>query len=826
MKSVVFGLFLCIISIGYSQTPDPLSVVVTGTINTDCIGQGCFYDGPTILINEVMLAPATGNGSIYSSDAARLGEWIELYNPHKCESVDISCYFLGNNAPDGGNYAGGFSIPQGTVVPPQGFALIRGMNAAPVPTSLLVENGGNVVEVVVDSRFCIGSGGNRLWFPDAGGWFAFYDANGVPQDAISWGSQSNSCMTCPPCNSLMSDCGYTGALAPYNSIPAARRNIISSSIPTSNMTFARIPDGAAWAYNSPRSATYALCNSTCVEPPVISCNGTVTAIVSGGTPPYTYQWDDAMYQTTPTAVGLCAGTYTVLIMDFLMDTVTASYTVTDFVPTVSHPSSVYCITDSFTIVNGGLPLGGDYSCDYLQDSLLIFSDTIPQYNIAYTYSDTNGCSASANFTITVNPVYEHVFHDTICQRNVYNNHNFYFSSQQTDTVCDIITIDSLQTFNHCDSTVTLYLTIHPSEIFVFEDSICEGEDYANYGFVFSADTLPIGLNQYNHLFQNKYGCDSSITLNLSVFPVYDIYMEDSICEDIDYQEYGFTISADTLPPGSYQWQHQTTTAVGCDSSFTLTLQVFPIHSENYLDTICQSETYELHGFHLTSENTNATGDYEFAQNLNNIYGCDSIITLQLAITASPSVDFMPTPERVLLSENGGLINFLNYTDISHIYPGETYTWLWNFGDGNNETTHEYNIEHTYETMGEYLVTLTLTTSFGCSKEMSHYVYIEDDLKFPNIITPNGDSHNEVFAITNLNPSLPNILSIYNRWGKKVYEKENYQTYANKDGQIFNEEQGFNGENLSDGVYFYVFHYEGYTKAVDYHSSLTIIRNGK
>ena len=29
--------------------------------------------------------------------------------------------------------------------------------------------------------------------------------------------------------------------------------------------------------------------------------------------------------------------------------------------------------------------------------------------------------------------------------------------------------------------------------------------------------------------------------------------------------------------------------------------------------------------------------------------------------------------------------------------------------------------------------------------------------------------------------------------------------------------------VSDGVYYYVFHYEGYVHAVDYHSSLTIIK---
>jgi hypothetical protein len=46
-----------------------------------------------------------------------------------------------------------------------------------------------------------------------------------------------------------------------------------------------------------------------------ACDGMATATVSGGTPPYTYQWDDPGTQTNAIAAGLCLGNYNVIVTD-------------------------------------------------------------------------------------------------------------------------------------------------------------------------------------------------------------------------------------------------------------------------------------------------------------------------------------------------------------------------------------------------------------------------------------------------------------------------------------------------------------------------------
>lgn len=90
-------------------------------------------------------------------------------------------------------------------------------------------------------------------------------------------------------------------------------------------------------------------------------NGTATAIVSGGIAPYTYSWNTTPAQTTATATGLSAGTYTVTVTDSLgcMDLVSVNITQ----PTVLSNTMLH--TDATTIggsdgtatvnVSGGTP---------------------------------------------------------------------------------------------------------------------------------------------------------------------------------------------------------------------------------------------------------------------------------------------------------------------------------------------------------------------------------------------------------------------------------------------------------------------------------------
>jgi gliding motility-associated-like protein/uncharacterized repeat protein (TIGR01451 family) len=85
------------------------------------------------------------------------------------------------------------------------------------------------------------------------------------------------------------------------------------------------------------------------------------------------------------------------------------------------------------------------------------------------------------------------------------------------------------------------------------------------------------------------------------------------------------------------------------------------------------------------------------------------------------------------------------------------------------------------------------------------------LKIPNVFTPNGDGKNETFFIERLDSYSENQLTIINRWGSTVYEKDGYLNDWTANG-------------LVDGTYFYVLKVKTTTsKWQEFKGYVTVIR---
>lgn len=228
---------------------------------------------------------------------------------------------------------------------------------------------------------------------------------------------------------------------------------------------------------------------------------------------------------------------------------------------------------------------------------------------------------------------------------------------------------------------------------------------------------------------------------------------------------------------------------------------------------------------------NEPGTYSLVLRMTTPDGCKDSLSMwnSIVVNPQPIAEFEADPVIAMLSENGGVVNFTNYADQS-VVTGGNGSFYWDFDDGTIDSVN-FSDPHTFTTWGDYNVTLHVESNSGCSSEITHTIVIESDLVFPNVITPNGDGINDVWAIenlnTNINPEDPdgyrnNRLMIYDRWGKKVYDAKNYDTYA-KDGTIYPGEQIFDGTGLADGVYYYSFHYKGKAKTITFNGSITIVR---
>ena len=129
------------------------------------------------------------------------------------------------------------------------------------------------------------------------------------------------------------------------------------------------------------------------------------------------------------------------------------------------------------------------------------------------------------------------------------------------------------------------------------------------------------------------------------------------------------------------------------------------------------------------------------------------------------------------------------------------TLVWSTGDVG------YTTYVTMQVPGTYYV--TATDECGRSVTDDAIVTVECDVVIPNVITPNGDGLNDKFAIEGITYS-SNTVTIFNRWGQKVYEASNYKNQ-------------WDGGDLPDGTYYY----EVFLTRKDrsYTGSLTILRNG-
>ncbi|HWR94320.1 MAG TPA: PKD domain-containing protein [Flavobacterium sp.] len=121
------------------------------------------------------------------------------------------------------------------------------------------------------------------------------------------------------------------------------------------------------------------------------------------------------------------------------------------------------------------------------------------------------------------------------------------------------------------------------------------------------------------------------------------------------------------------------------------------------------------------------------------------------------------------------IQFTNTTE------GEIENIAWDFGDGTFST--ETNPVHSYSIPKSYVVTQTITFSYGCVNVNKITLEVEKGylLVVPDAFTPNNDSVNDTFRP--VTRALKNVrMDVYDTWGSLIYS-ENGDSLRGWDGSI-------------------------------------------
>ncbi len=347
---------------------------------------------------------------------------------------------------------------------------------------------------------------------------------------------------------------------------------------------------------------------------------------------YTFIWQDSTTGTTlvntqqPTGVvshgmsGLVGGTtYKVTVIQSTACQVVSNVIYINVICPITSNTVYLCPGSSYTFANGSTTSTPGIYNDTLTSSLGVDSVvilTIANYSLSNIVLNASICPGQSytlpNGTTTIN------------------------AGTFTQVFTDI---------HGCDSTVTVNLTINPTNATTNNVAICPSGTY----------TLPSGVvvsnaGTYTSSFTTINGCDSIITTNISLLPTTSSTSNVNICSGNSY-----TLPSGVVVTAAGTYTSTITGSNGCDSVITTTVNTLATSNSNNNISICPNSTYTLPSGIVVS----AAGIYTSV--LNNSAGCDSIITTTVSIlntsSSSQSVSICPgssytLPSGIIVTNTG------------------------------------------------------------------------------------------------------------------------------------------------------------------------------
>lgn len=237
--------------------------------------------------------------------------------------------------------------------------------------------------------------------------------------------------------------------------------------------------------------------------------------------------------------------------------------------------------------------------DIDQNGFFIDGDKVTAGEHTYTRYDlasTNEANAGARDTIytlnaTIHEAVETIIYDTICEGETYSNHDF---SGKTTTG---LYKRKLQGVNHCDSLACLHLYVNPRAHTNLSYKICQGEELT-FDDKFIGQKLDRTGVYYDTL-SCVTGCDSVLILSLTVMQPATSEFSATACETEGY--FWPAVAKTYTKSGDYT--EVLKTVDGCDSTVTMHLTIAKLYQEEIQAEINEGETYTFFGNEYSESGT-------------------------------------------------------------------------------------------------------------------------------------------------------------------------------------------------------------------------------
>lgn len=347
----------------------------------------------------------------------------------------------------------------------------------------------------------------------------------------------------------------------------------------------------------------------------------------------------------------------------------------------------------------------------------------------------DGCDSTVVLTLTVLPPVTATDEQTIVENNLpYVWNGVTFTGEGTQTAV-LVGPDG------CDSTVTMILHVIPNVMAEIDTTVCANALPMQWqGLTFTeAGTQSV-------VYTAVLGNDSTVYFTVNVIPPVFVTVRDGVCQNEPYSGYGFTVTADeTATAGVMEMSQLYFTALGCDSTVTLQLTVYPNYNHHFDVVACDSMLWNGQVYWQSGS---------YTQNLVSSHGCDSTVTKDVQVV-NTSLELLNHTDDFCEDYEA---NLEVVTELEHI--------RWSTGE---ENVHSIVAHHA----GAYVVTANTAHCEAFARlvipSCAFYIYV------PNAITPSlPDGNNDYFCLPEgvLSQVETFEIRIFDRWGRLVFQSDN------------------------------------------------------